>query len=85
VIIINKIKILKLKDLLKYYNSNGTLKNGIDKVYFGQSHFFIFVKSKKEYIKKLKSYGFNVIDIIGLYFEKWMCGDYYIYFKTTLR
>ncbi len=76
----DKVKILKFKDLLKYYNSNGTLKNGIDKIYIGQTHFFIFIKSKEEYIKKLKAYGFNVIDIIGLYFEKWMCGTHCIYF-----
>lgn len=43
-----------------------------------------FVKTKEEYIKKLKACGFNVIAIIGLYFEKWMCGTHCIYFRKEM-
>ena len=76
-------KILKFNDLVKYYNKDGTLKNGINKVYIGQSHPFIFVKKKEEYINELKAWGFNVIDIIGLYAETWMRGTHCIYFTSV--
>ena len=79
----SKIKILKIKDLLKLYNPDGTLKDNINKMYISQSHFFIFVKTKEEYMAILKKCGFNIINIIGLYFEKWMCGTHCIYFRQS--
>ena len=78
----NKIKILELDDICKYYKSNGQCRKGIKKIYIQSAYPMYIEDNKEKFIKLLKrKYKLSIIKLIGIYREKETWGQVCVYYK----